>query len=124
MATRTIARLYDTHADATQVVTRLEAAGVPHSDISIVANNRDDPAVTDRHADHGTGATTGATAGAVIGGGAGLLAGIGALAIPALWPVRLHQCALGIRERFLTKPVAMVKLVRAVRELLAVPQPA
>ena len=42
----------------------------------------------------------------------------------ALRPVKLHQCGLGIRERFLTKPVAMVKLVRAVRELLAVPQPA
>ena len=42
----------------------------------------------------------------------------------ALWPVRLHQCALGIRERFLTKPVAMLKLVRTVRELLAAAQPA
>jgi hypothetical protein len=60
---------------------------VPHSDISIVANNRDDPAVTDRHGDHGTGAATGATAGALIGGGAGLLAGIGALAIPGIGPV-------------------------------------
>jgi hypothetical protein len=87
MATRTIARLYDTHADATQVVTELEAAGVPHSDISIVANNRDDPAVTDRHGEPGTGAATGATAGALIGGGAGLLAGIGALAIPGIGPV-------------------------------------
>jgi hypothetical protein len=86
MATRTIARLYDTHADATEVVTELEAAGVPHSDISIVANNRDDTAVTDRH-DHGTGAATGATAGALVGGGAGLLAGVGALAIPGIGPV-------------------------------------
>ena len=41
----------------------------------------------------------------------------------ALWPVKLHRCALGIRERFLTKPVAMVKLVRIVRELLVAPQP-
>jgi hypothetical protein len=85
MATRTIARLYDTHADASQVVTELEAAGVPHSDISIVANDRDDPRVT--NGDAGTGAATGATAGAVIGGGAGLLAGIGALAIPGIGPV-------------------------------------
>jgi DNA-binding response OmpR family regulator len=42
----------------------------------------------------------------------------------ALWPVRLHQRALGIRERFLTKPIAMLKLVRTVRELLATSQPA
>jgi hypothetical protein len=41
----------------------------------------------------------------------------------ALWPVKLHRCALGIRERFLTKPVAMAKLVRTVRELLIAPQP-
>ena len=85
MATRTIARLYDAHADATQVVTDLEAAGVPHDDISIVANNRNDRDAGD--GDTGTGAATGATAGALIGGGAGLLAGIGALAIPGIGPV-------------------------------------
>ena len=71
MATRTIARLYDAHADATQVVTDLEAAGVPHDDISIVANNRNDRDPADRDGDAGTGAATGATAGALIGGGAG-----------------------------------------------------
>ena len=37
----TISRLYDTYADAERAVTRLEGAGVPHSDISIVANNSD-----------------------------------------------------------------------------------
>jgi hypothetical protein len=87
MATRTIARLYDTHADATQVVAELEAVGVPHSDISIVANNRDDRALTNREGDAGTEAATGATTGALVGGGAGLLAGIGALAIPGIGPV-------------------------------------
>ncbi len=39
--TVTISRLYDTHNDAQQAVRRLEAAGVPHSDISLVANNSD-----------------------------------------------------------------------------------
>ena len=39
--TVTISRLYDNHNDAQQAVRRLEAAGVPHSDISIVANNSD-----------------------------------------------------------------------------------
>jgi uncharacterized membrane protein len=85
MATRTITRLYDAYADAAQVVTDLEAVGVPDSDISIVTNNRDDRHATEGNA--GTGAATGATAGALIGGGAGLLAGIGALAIPGIGPV-------------------------------------
>ena len=39
--TVTISRLYDDHNDAQQAVRRLEAAGVPHSDISIVANKSD-----------------------------------------------------------------------------------
>lgn len=85
MASRIITRLYDSHADAQQVVTDLETAGIPRDDISVVANNRDDWHRTDN--DTGTGAATGATAGAVIGGGAGLLAGLGALAIPGLGPV-------------------------------------
>jgi hypothetical protein len=89
MATRTVARLYDTRDAATEVVTDLEAAGVPHSDISIVANNRDggEGGDRDRDSNAATGAATGATAGALLGGGAGLLAGIGALAIPGVGPV-------------------------------------
>jgi hypothetical protein len=39
--TVTISRLYDSYADAQKAVQGLEAAGVPHSDISIVANNSD-----------------------------------------------------------------------------------
>jgi hypothetical protein len=39
--TVTISRLYDTYTDAQKAVQGLEAAGVPHSDISIVANNSD-----------------------------------------------------------------------------------
>ena len=39
--TATISRLYDNYADAQKAVQGLEAAGVPHSDISIVANNSD-----------------------------------------------------------------------------------
>ncbi len=94
--TTTISRLYDTYADAERAVTRLEGAGVPHSDISIVANNsdnwygsrsgkvdRDRDGVDDRA--EGTG--TGAGIGAGLGGAAGLLAGLGLLAIPGLGPV-------------------------------------
>jgi len=39
--TVTISRLYDNYSDAQRAVTSLEAAGLPHSDLSIVANNSD-----------------------------------------------------------------------------------
>ena len=39
--TVTISRLYDNYSDAQAAVRGLESAGVPHSDISIVANNSD-----------------------------------------------------------------------------------
>jgi hypothetical protein len=93
--TVTISRLYDTYANAKSAVARLEAAGVPHSDISIVANNSDNWFSSDGKIDRdrdGTddraeGAGTGAGIGAGIGGAAGLLAGLGLLAIPGLGPV-------------------------------------
>lgn len=90
-----ITRLFDTYEHATQAVADLEATGVPHRAISLVANNSDsrydnsvapveeaDP--NDAVAD---GAGTGASVGTVIGGGAGLLAGLGMLAIPGVGPV-------------------------------------
>ena len=49
--TVTISRLYDNHNDAQQAVRRLESAGVPHSDISIVANNSDSWFNTDKKVD-------------------------------------------------------------------------
>jgi len=89
---RTIAHLYDSRTDAEQVVSELESAGIPHDDISMIAHHRDDGVTTtgtDRVADEDTksGAGTGATLGTVLGGGAGLLAGLGALAIPGVGPV-------------------------------------
>jgi hypothetical protein len=93
--TTTISRLYDNYSDAERAVGRLETAGVPHSDISIVANNSEDwyrPAgKVDRDRDgvddRAEGAGTGAGIGAGVGGAAGLLAGLGLLAIPGLGPV-------------------------------------
>ncbi|MCJ2033362.1 general stress protein [Methylobacterium sp. J-068] len=102
MAQQTITALYDDYEAASTAVTKLEAAGIPHSDISIVSNNEGD-----RHAgrlrtttDHddtttrhdapekaSTGAGTGATLGTVLGGAAGLLTGLGLLAIPGVGPV-------------------------------------
>ena len=80
--TVTISRLYDDYCNAQRAVTRLEAAGVPHSDLSIVANNSDNWYGADKKVDRdrdGTddraeGAATGAGIGAGIGGVAGLLA--------------------------------------------------
>jgi hypothetical protein len=93
--TVTISRLYDNYTNAQQAVQRLEAAGVPHSDISIVANNSDSWFSTDKKVDRdgdgvddrAEGAGTGAGIGAGVGGTAGLLAGLGLLAIPGLGPV-------------------------------------
>jgi len=93
--TVTISRLYDNYSDAQQAVRALEGAGLPHSEISIVANNSDSWFSTDKKVDRdrdgvddrAEGAGTGAGIGAGIGGTAGLLAGLGLLAIPGLGPV-------------------------------------
>ncbi|MCG2666536.1 general stress protein [Bradyrhizobium sp. GCM10023182] len=93
--TVTISRLYDKYSDAQRAVQRLEAAGVPHSDISIVANNSDSWFNSDKKVDRdrdgvddrAEGAGKGAGIGAGVGGTAGLLAGLGLLAIPGLGPV-------------------------------------
>ncbi len=90
-----LTRLFDTYEHATEAVTDLEASGVPHNAISLIANNADnrhgggtavveeaEPA--DAVADS---AGTGASVGTVLGGGAGLLAGLGMLAIPGIGPV-------------------------------------
>ncbi|MDH2313852.1 hypothetical protein [Methylobacterium brachiatum] len=89
MTTCTLTALYDRYDDAATAVTKLEAAGVPHTDISLVSNTDEDSTHGDgntaEHAAAGTGA--GATLGTVLGGGAGLLAGLGLMAIPGVGPV-------------------------------------
>jgi hypothetical protein len=93
--TTTISRLYNNYTDAQRAVGDLEAAGVLHSDISIIANNSDHWFSTDKKVDgdhdgvddRAEGAGTGAGVGAGLGGAAGLLAGLGLLAIPGLGPV-------------------------------------
>ena len=97
-----ITRLFDTYEHASMAVTELEQNGVAHDSISLVANNEGDrysnvvPATgstamgstnTAVAPETSTGAGTGATMGTVLGGGAGLLAGLGMLAIPGVGPV-------------------------------------
>ncbi|MCE4226097.1 hypothetical protein HCU64_20300 [Methylobacterium sp. C25] len=96
MASRAITALFDDYEEAAKAVDRIEAAGVPHGDISIVASNESErhrgrlpPATASSHrdGDAAEGAGAGATVGTVLGGGAGLLAGLGMLAIPGVGPV-------------------------------------
>ena len=87
--TETITGLFEAYQEAETAVRDLEAAGVPHKDISLVAN--------DTHGEHaktakmaskaGEDAGKGAGLGAAIGGAGGLLAGLGVLAVPGLGPV-------------------------------------
>ncbi|MFA6154209.1 general stress protein [Mesorhizobium sp.] len=84
---KTVTGLFDNYDDASDAVGELEASGIPHSDISIVANNADN-----RHDRHDTSkaaddAAGGAGLGAVVGGAGGLLAGLGLMAIPGVGPV-------------------------------------
>jgi hypothetical protein len=89
-----ITRLFDDYEDAAAAVRNLEQAGISPEDISLVANNAagrhlaaDRPHDLDDDNDAAEGAAKGATTGGLIGGGAGLLAGLGMLAIPGLGPV-------------------------------------
>jgi hypothetical protein len=85
--TSTVTGLYDTYDDAAQTVRDLTAADVPDADISVVANNVDDRYPLEEKSNAGPDAETGAAVGSVLGGGAGLLAGLGLLAIPGVGPV-------------------------------------
>jgi hypothetical protein len=100
--TVTISRLYNNYGDARVALQALEAAGVKHGDISVLASNADDRfaadpkdpkkcLIVDRDLDgrddRAEGAGAGASVGAAIGGAAGLLTGLGVLAIPGVGPV-------------------------------------
>ncbi len=92
--TKTVTRLFASHAEAMTAVSDLEAAGVDHNDISLIASNGDNWHAGHEHPradvdenEAGEGAGKGATTGGLIGGAGGLLAGLGMLAIPGLGPV-------------------------------------
>lgn len=96
---KTITRLFDTYAEAAEAVQDLERNGVDADRISLVSNNAETlgdgrsagSALGDRNGDGENdvkeGAGKGAATGGLLGGGAGLLAGLGMLAIPGLGPV-------------------------------------
>jgi hypothetical protein len=80
--------IYKSVSQAEQAVDRLLAAGFTNNDISVLLpdnqSSREFAHKKDTKAPEGT--TTGVAAGGAIGGTLGLLAGIGALAIPGLGP--------------------------------------
>ena len=83
-----VTRLYRRPGDAALIVEELKQNGIEESEISLIASHVEgtlpaDPDVTPA----AMGALTGETIGAAIGGGAGLLAGLGILAIPGIGPV-------------------------------------
>lgn len=94
---KTISRLYNNYSDARMAVSNLEAAGLSHSDISILVSNADGSydektkAFPDRDLDgkddRAEGAATGGSVGAVAGGAVGLLTGLGLMAIPGVGPI-------------------------------------
>ncbi|MFN3669829.1 MAG: hypothetical protein ACK4VY_11005 [Brevundimonas sp.] len=96
MAT-TLTRLFDSHTQALDAVSDLEAAGVDSDRISLVSNNADDwhaghkhpheNLSDDSHGEVAEGIGKGAATGGALGAGAGVLAGLGMLAIPGLGPV-------------------------------------
>ena len=82
-----VSHTYDSYDEAARAVDALERAGIPHADITLMSGDKTRTGAEATDADASTGAGTGATIGTVLGGGAGLLAGIGALAIPGVGPL-------------------------------------
>lgn len=80
---KTVSRSYDSYAQARAAVDAIERAGIPSSDLSFIANKHASADQVDAASD----TASGAGIGGVVGGGAGLLAGLGLLAIPGLGPV-------------------------------------
>jgi len=85
---RSVIGIVEAELQADRVVDQLQSNGVPASDISVLFP--DTRGTRDFAHEHNTkapeGAVAGVSAGGVIGGTVGLLAGIGALAIPGVGP--------------------------------------
>ena len=80
--------IYKSSAQAEHAVDHIAAAGFSHNDISVLLPDKQSSKefAHEKNTKAPEGATTGAGTGAVVGGTLGLLAGIGALAIPGLGP--------------------------------------
>src|SRR3954453_6518792 len=89
MANKVVIGLVESQARAESVVNELRSAGFATNDVSVLfpdqAGTRD--FAHEKNTKAPEGAVTGVGAGGVIGGTLGLLAGIGALAIPGVGPL-------------------------------------
>lgn len=84
---QTITKVYDTYKNAHKAVAELEKVGIPMADISVLANQAAREDYADEIIAEDTEVLPGMGLGAVVGGAAGLLTGLGLLAIPGLGPV-------------------------------------
>jgi hypothetical protein len=89
MSKKSIVGIFANRVDAESFVTAIKTAGVPDNDISVLfpdkAGTKDFAHTNATKAPEG--AAAGAGTGGVIGGALGLMAGIGALAIPGVGPL-------------------------------------
>ena len=83
---RTVTGLFDSYSAAQDAVARLESAGFPSDDISIVSHH------DEKESNAGSGAGVGAGLGAAVGGAGGLLAALGIMPIPGVCPVVAAGC--------------------------------
>lgn len=81
--------IYNSSAEAESAVDRLMASGFSSNDISVLLsdNQSSKEFAHEKNTKAPEGATTGVAAGGAVGGTLGLLAGIGALAIPGVGPL-------------------------------------
>jgi uncharacterized membrane protein len=85
---KTVVALFNTFTDAQHAVETLVNADVDRADISMIANDAGgDYKVYTGDYKEGDATASGAVGGAAVGGAIGLLAGLGALAIPGVGPV-------------------------------------
>lgn len=82
---QTITKVYDHYSQAQRAVKELKAAGIASSEISLLANKSVSQELVE--VVDASEAGTGLAIGAVAGGAAGLLTGLGLMAIPGLGPV-------------------------------------
>ncbi len=87
MSRVTITGLFDNPQDAADARRDIEALGVSHNHIGLLAHGSEYTAGEADDSDAGSGAGTGAGIGTVLGGGAGLLTGLGVMAIPGVGPI-------------------------------------
>jgi hypothetical protein len=81
--------IFPTRSAAESAVDRLVAAGFSNQDVSVLMSDKDNSRefATEKNTKAPEGTATGVGVGGVIGGTLGLLAGIGALAIPGVGPL-------------------------------------